>query len=481
MHILSCALVLLFVFLVGFNCYPESNIGQYDCCPLVWKPLIPTSSGLVIPPDAIEIGRRNGDRIYYARIPLELSDDPGYVATPGIGIKTSVNNSEVAFLMEDGSDTFFYREGCLRKAGQSVCVQKMNYQVVILSNPHGCTIGWWKRKLNGKIPSDSSDIFFPMIRRQYFARFTQEETNNTWGGVIDVAAKDFRRAMEVDEAYIKSFSPGPEVLFINCHDSIKRIFEAELYNMTYEDMDKVLGGSGQTVLESSNIINNVNTSQSMEACMTTEISHSLQASSERATSNSTGSSGSEKTSTSETRSWSVSFKISVTVGFSFFGSATVGVDNGFDKSSSNTDKKSRGSSWESKVETFAKTGKMTVDTFKTSYSFNQLVAVPPRSSTVVSIVTNPVKGTVGYTAKYRIKNPAKGIMPWENTLAALKRIGISDVDRMTQEGEDLIMIERGKLSIETGYNTHVDITSTSLDKDSNWDVKNLKLYPFGNK
>lgn len=479
-HVAVCFFLQLLCFNV-VTCYPSTNIGQYDCCPLAWKPMIATSTGLVPPPDAILMGERNGDKIYYAMMPLESSSDPGYIDSSGIGIKTSVNDSEVAFRIINGhkEETYFYREGCLRKVGEDVCYKKMNYEVVILSNPHGCTIGWWKRQSEGIMPADSSKLLFPMVNRQYFSRLIDGQTNNTWGGVLDIAGKDFIKAGEPNEAFTSSRSAGPEVLFINCLESIKQIYQAELFNMTYDDLDKLLGGSGTSVLESSSLINNVNVSQSMEASMTTEVSHSLQVSSERATSNATGSSGSESSSESSSYSVSAMMKMSVSVGFSLFGaSVSTTLETSLETSLSHSSKSSKESSWESKVENFAKTGRMSIDSTRTSYSFNQMVAVPPRSSTTVSIVTTPVKGTISFIAKYRIRHPAKNVMPWENTLAALRRVGCTDVDKMTQEEGDVVLSERGSLSIETGYNTHVTISSSSLDKNSNQQDTIVKLYPF---
>ena len=49
-----------------------NNMGEYDCCPLVWKPLIETPLGMFVPPDVVVAGydATHGDKYYFTMLPF---------------------------------------------------------------------------------------------------------------------------------------------------------------------------------------------------------------------------------------------------------------------------------------------------------------------------------------------------------------------------------------------------------------------------
>lgn len=436
-------LVILHVTTTTFSsAFHDNNIGQYDCCPLVWKEMLETSTGYVMPPDAIVIGESSpgGNLLYYARIPLELSPDPGFLETPGFGIKSGANDSHL-FILKDEGILSYKNDNCVRKLGQSDCLYQMNYKVVILSNPHGCSLGWWKRSIRKKMPDPSSDILFPIVSRGYFARNVTREGVMT-GGVLSVDDMYYRTAdmANSNNLAVKTTDPGTEVLYINCKDSIKRIFDAQLFAIEY-DKDKLLAGKSSTTLQSSSIVNNNDYPQSSEVSLTAEVSHSLQMSTEKSIRNSSSQSS------SSSFGKSVSYEMKRQMGI--FGA-------GFSKGSEENHGSSRGSS----IESFAMTGQMVMETTTTTYTFQQKVSIPAKSTTTVNIISTPVRGTVSFRSKYRFRygSTAMRIMSPEATLAALKRVGCIEMDKISLEGEDLILTYEGTLSISTGYDTHVDIT-----------------------
>lgn len=437
--------------------FQDNNIGQYDCCPLVWKEMIETSTGMVVPPDAVLIGESStGDNIYYASLPLELASDPGFVVTPGIGIKSAANNSVVTMLKANESP-FLYQDGCVWTQGK--CLHAFDYKVVILSNPHGCSIGWWKRLFARKMPDDSSEILFPIFHGQYFARNVSSD-GKTEGGVIDWSEKSYWEASNSPSAKIvRSSQPGPEVLYINCKDSVRNIFDAQLFNLEY-DKNKLLGKQEHVTLQASTVVNNNEYPQSSEVSMTAELTHSLQMSTESSIRNFSAQSQSSSFGKSSSSSWSLTL---------------AGVTGGRSTSSEQESESSSGSSTES----FAMTGQMVMETTTTSYTFKQRVAIPPKSSTTVTIQSVPVKGVVPFRSKYRFRHRTGSfIMSPERMFAALKRTGASDVDKMSVGEDYLILTYEGTLSVEMGYDTHVSVTWSPLDDSATKNATTTKYYRF---
>ena len=448
--------ILLLFFLIPANAEYVDDIGEKDCCPLVWKPLIDTPNGKVVPPDAIAIGNFNGETRYYSMLSGKVfGEDTGH-----IGILSQDSNKEVIYYTDKSNNLLYYREGCLHYSNDAKCISTVKDPVIVLTNPHGCSIGWWKRteqlsKLPGYMnPLETSDIHIPRVGRFFFARFDQ---GNVVGGSIVNPDKLW---VQHDADLVNHKGPGAnvDILVINCRESIRRILNAQLFNITYDD--KSLPGEKESLsLSSSTVINNNPFPQSFDVNVAAETVKSMQMTF----------SGWQFNSSQHTITSTLATDTSLDVGFdwkflksSFKGSIRTGYEE----------------KWDNLMQKFASEGRMQAETKKTTYTFNQKVAVPAMSETKVTIITTPIKGNVPFKAKYRIKQTTQGIMSIPSIMDALKRLGITDLDKMKLENNEWVMNYDGNLAVETGYNTHVDIASKSLDKNSTQKVIHYKVYPF---
>lgn len=468
----------------------QNNIGELDCCPLEWKPLIDTPSGFVFPPDAVIAGEMDERKMYFTLLPgfifNQLADVIG-IAIEGSDIETSL------YVTEDATHSNFYgwsfRKGCLKRLGGSSCNTTWpdKYPTKVLANPHGCVLGWWNRK-GANILYDSSELHVPNIGKYLFTRsavrygdttpspFREESVDEASPSPFNEESFDEASPSPVFEETIAGYTcphgsfvyissgvrvnsgRGTQILYINCRESIKNLFTAELFDMKY-DTSSIPAKDKASVLQSSTIINSNSLPQSTEVKMTASTTSSLEMSTEMSSSNSSSNSL-ENTMSTET---------SVEAGFSGWGisaSLKYAVNKGM------------GSKRESSMERFAKTGRTSIMTSTSEYTFSQTIAVPANSKTVLNIVTTRLSGIIPFTAKYRIKHVKASIMSWNATTYALKRVGFQDVDKLKQENDTLILAYNGKLAVESGYDTHVEITSTELSNYTKV-IENYKLYPFG--
>ena len=444
------------------------DIGERDCCPLVWKKLIDTPNGKLIPPDAIEIGAWHREKRYYSMLPGKYFNS----VSNKIGIITEDMHKEVGYFSDTSENIMLYKEGCLRYSNKDTCESVPQDPILVLTNPYGCSIEWYKREakeaglalfLN---PLESSNIHVPRIGLYYFSRIKHADdikehfAGSTEGGSIIIPSKQNMRHDPFDpRTYLAALTfTGFEILTINCRESIKNVMNAQLFNITY-DSSAIPPEKESTTLTSSAVINNNPYPQSFEVSMSAQTTKSFQMMTNEWSTNKT----------EHHLSKSMNTEASIEAGFSFLG---------FGTKLKGSLKSGHEEKWDEMMQKYAQEGKVFAETKKTEYHFNQKVAVPPKSSTIVKIITTPIKGNIPFKAKYRIRSPKKDMFTMNQTLNALKRIGLEDVEKLVQEGDDLVMTYDGTLAVETGYDTHVTITSTPLEPNSTRPVVTEKLYPF---
>lgn len=410
-----------------------NNIGEHDCCPLVWKPLIKTYEQWIVPPDAISLSGFKDLQKYYT-----IMKGSSWYGIDKIGTLDLWPTRGTLF--ERDGVVYNYHPGCLSVRFKDRCEVTPNDPILVLTNPHGCKIGFWRKQVDWFSPYDTSSLLFPKISSMIFGRRPWAQ-DDMYGGYFE---NEYFHTIDNGITYKDTLS---EALYIDCRESAKSIFNAQLFNITYE-IDSLLGGKQPVILQSSTVVNNINLPQSFEVDLTAETSKSLQMSQSR----------SENYSTFHSFTWSASLEAS----FFKIASFKAGLEE----------------KWEERMNRFASEGSVSMESTHTSYRFNQKVAVPPMSSTTVNIVSIPIQGTVPFQAKYRFTHIKKGVMTIEQTLNTLRRLGFPNMDKIMQEGDHLILTYDGRLSLESGYDTHVDITSTPLEWNSTRPVIHYKVFPF---
>ena len=418
---------LFFICLVIQVTSSYENVGN-TCCPLVWAPL--RNDGMV-PSNAFEIGKLYGQSRYWSRI-----DDSWSNSHHILGLKTETSYHKGWFLSQK-HDVHQYddKTGCMRYKGNCKYYGR-NDNTVVLTNPLGCVHGWWKREATKQLPDSSSRYEFPKVTSHFFARYEQGDNGHIGGFIVDQTddvSNNAREFVSMDgypnpEYYWKKRA-GPEAMYIDCVQSLKTVVKAELFDLEF-DLDLLLDGKEEVVLQSAEVINNSTSESSSEISLEAKIEKSLQMSYTTTASHSVGVSFSEEVSVSAEKLASLGFKR--------------GLDYNFQH--------------------IAQEGKVNIESNTTTFTFKQIVVEPPRTKTRVSIVSTPVSGSIPLKGKYRISSIHPEIFSNENVRQALDRIGFADYDKIKVQSNGSLLLEYdGYITVKSGYNTRVIIQSFPLD------------------
>ena len=218
-------------------------------------------------------------------------------------------------------------------------------------------------------------------------------------------------------------------MYIDCVSSLKTAVKAELFDLQF-DIDLLLDGKEEVVLQSAEVINNSTSESSSEVSLEAKVEKSLQMSYKTSASHSVGVSFSQEVSVSAEKLASLGFKR--------------GVDYNFQH--------------------IAEEGKVNIESNTTTFTFKQIVVEPPKTKTRVSIVSTPVSGSIPLKGKYRISSIHPEMFSNENVRRALDRIGFADYNKIkVQPNGTLILQYDGFITVKSGYNTRVIIQSFPLD------------------
>lgn len=279
-----------------------------------------------------------------------------------------------------------------------------------------------------QLPDDTREKQFLVASNQLPAR--RPVNQGFFGGIL---GNEFRpeggrfKYFDTDGWGIyESFGPGIHVLFVDCKGSTKKLIFAKLFNITFS-IEPLLDGTAPEVLQSTTVVNNSTETQTTEVSLIAEIEKQLEMS--------------YKTSLKETVSTTVSGSIDIDV----FGFGKLG----FSMSRTNEYTK------------LAETGSVSIERRKTELKFSQTIQEPPKSKTVVRIVTIPIRGSIPFKAYYELSAP-NGFGSGR-IMKNLERLGFRDIGKMHDNNGKLILEYEGTLSVQTGYDTHVNITSYPLD------------------
>ena len=308
----------------------DNTIGEHDCCPLKWtKMKIP---GL-IPIDAVVAGDYKGQKKYFSTLTHKFTEG----SEEKIGVKTENNWEGVWY--ESHDEAFLFEPGCMmKKESEGHCMRDSpNDEVLILTNPRNCTIGWWRRQTTRQMPDETYQNLYLRIGGHYFAR---KWHRNWWdGGFMGAGSVEMmdkhedsapHRVSLFDElfpnriplsnepeisggAYREVYlwnvfdypDSGTEILFLDCVSSASQVISAELVDISF-DVKNLTSRTSEVVLDTTTIENNSSLEQRTEVTLSASIEKSF--------------------SLSYTTTASKTFHVGVSAGISAFGLLQIGFD-----------------------------------------------------------------------------------------------------------------------------------------------------------
>jgi hypothetical protein len=477
---------------------PDINIGQKDCCPLVWKKLQKIPSGYIVPRDAI-IGGTNyqGLNSFYGfvktsnpnynhnLISIVEESDPNRAYT-SIGYIDRMNVTE----REEYYDAL---EGCFNiRQEAKKCGLKID--IWVLTNPNNCVIGWWKRMKDKESPLGTPDILFPEVNGAHFARYRvvdgpfgvehlrpavmvkqprgqglkkSRSIKNFYHYIRDIAKIyiSYDLVQRTFNGIGNGLRKGSEVLYIDCAESASTVLNAELFHMKFVDptfFQRKAEKGKKITLHSTSIINLSNVEQETNVKLSTSAFTRLTISADE-----------------EDTGYRKRLK------FSHWGTE-------LDKLINPNMYRSGRLKRLDLLDTFVETGAVSLAEKNSEYTFDQTIVEPPNSKTVVSIMTTPISASVKFSAGYRIKTPRLGrsnTISFDTIFNLMKRLSMAYVvEKHNRKDDYLVFWRNGTFSCDTGVNTHVKLYShlIKLDKNGNTiEEKDKKLmeyemFPFGN-
>lgn len=440
---MKLTLVTVFSLVSCISCYNafDNNLGEYDCCPLVWKPLTATPSGRYIPSDAIIAGQDDAGRsIYFANV------------SSNIGVISATDTSR-AF-------------ACL---GTNGSIKNVTEDIFVLSNPYSCQIEWhklWNDKGDWIMMFNSIDHLVPVFYAQYFVRANVTNDGVHVGQIFHPGKtavptpgtkceKDYAPLISGDlwscSALDKTFCKDVDVLAINCKTSLLDALSFELFDIEINTANPLFATSKDEEIE-----------ETVEEIVLENLSNLTRISSVHLAKSMTKSVHFEEVNSKYTKDtsykstdWGINGRVKASVGgiMKLLGvNIEAEVSGGYHSNQTTT----------SLVETFAKTGKMTTESVESFSKFDQDIELPPFSRTTFTVKTNPKKGTTAFKSFYRITSP----FTVNHTLNALLRLGF-DTTSYTIKNDTLIVTKEGTMDVSSGVNTYVKIESTSHTAERN--------------
>jgi hypothetical protein len=497
----------------------KNNLGEHDCCPLVWKPITVTPYGRFLPKTAIKAGdNAYGDDIYYTKIRMKDGYDwVGFLksSSANIGIfekedlKDPANPRRKYFFSSHTKCLDEYVEN-MKESDPEFCENVLEEPMAILTNPYNCVIGYWRRNFYGETPTNSHRFLFPMTGGMRFARLqrihqlkkiwydtVRTETNNHWIFALKwllfspEKAKKIKVVREhsilnpgllgpnnklilfepfieeiiagindeknfVDERALRqiaTFGIGTEVLYIDCVESFMKNMKVQISHVNIEKSNNLMETKEKISLRSTSVINTSKKPVTPHIKLSTTIRNSVKFKEI----DSTIKNGVERLHVEPFDLFknldplSTDFLERNMKDLGRFGIL-------LQVKGETTDQKTR------EKKEFKKNEWTNQDSSLQEYKFQQMIVVPPKSNTTVSIMTYPIKKTAKYTAVYRfrvLEHQGKPMLTSDGIKNALVRLGIEDKD-ITQDGEELIWMKEGSVFIDGAMNAHVKVTSVEF-------------------
>lgn len=390
---------------------PFTFDNGFDCCPLEWLPVIKSGLSRFIPRSAIEAGFDRSRKLYFVKSPL-VQDSFGVI-----------------------DDSVYGAPGFYSKGFEIPWQDSL-----VLSNPHGCDISWWKREDISQHPPEVSERLFPRSNGKFFARlkYSKDKEKKSVDRQV-LGYKEYDRStfylINLEYKKVESIANAPdlEMLYVNCTSSIKKLLTSQLYDIQY-DIDKLIKHEEQVTLAATRVDNLSPDEEETEISLNAEITSSLQMTHE--------------THLNETTNVDYTIHGSASMNFviGLFGSVSGTVDGHYSR--------------DTLMSNFTRTGKVSISMKKTAFKFKQLVRTKSLYTSEIKITMTPVEGTVPFVARYKII-PTVNEEAWNNEkiIAALKRSGFEDWSLIKEENQTLTIDYRGSLSVEAGMDTRIEIKS----------------------
>jgi hypothetical protein len=446
-----------------YDDHTVNDIGENDCCPLVWKPLHRIGRVSYVPKDAILAGiNTRGEPIFYSRMSLKQWHNKNV-----IGFLNSANTHYAYFVKLTGNNEDFERsawyyfqekEHCFGRRG-NLCEFKLNEesQIHVLANPYNCVTGWWFRGIDGQMPDKNRDIHYPIFGSHYFARHSVEgEPTLIHSGVLVFEGK--KHNYEKNEGFFLSYSPldwrtttglgfGTEVLYIDCRKSLPNMFQIELYDMKYEDAKLTeLTTEEEVILHQTTVINTSDQPQVSNLNMNQTTVHTFD----------------WKEESRDTSSFMHMFHSSLETGFGFKGKLD-GITSLVLKGNAAIGAAYIGGvKHASEQENMINKGKMTWKSTIETFVLDQKITEPPRSKIVITITYKPIKGRIKFKSGYRMRilhphESERQVVTPQTMENALKRLDIFDLKEVSRDDKYLSWWVPGVLDINAGTETDVRV------------------------
>ena len=379
-----------------------------------------------------------------------------------VGSQKFIPSSAIPALIQNGLETYFFiTKGGL---GTRAPVGAINNTVegyafirgeipykhwttgAILANPNQCVVGWHL----AEFPLvDTNKLSHPKLGfrggKINFGRYGSYIGGTYWEGThlsgVDMVTEG-----------TKNINSDFELLYVDCFASLKNQLSSELYHI---DLDSSLTREGdkkkEEVVSSTEVTNNSDEDQVIKVDLNAEMFSSMKMTHE-----------SKLYEFSQTE-WGVHGSADLGWIGKIFG-ASFSLDGGYDAKSIK--------------ENFTRTGSVSVESKRTVYKLNQEIKVKARTKTQVFIKTRPIRGDTQFTAYYKLK-PRTPSRMWthERIIASMRRAGFEDWNKTKTENGSLVMPIRGRLAIETGFETVAEVVSTPLNSDSPAKVERSLLMP----
>ena len=117
---------------------------------------------------------------------------------------------------------------------------------------------------------------------------------------------------------------------------------------------------------------------------------------------------------------------------------------------------------------FTRTGKVSFDSQRKQFKYNEKILVKARSKSKVTMNTQPIAGSQSFKAHYRIRTTrSNGNLTLSHVKNSLRRQGFSEWNSLTQDKSgDIIFTVLGHMDVDAGVDTHILIESSPLKNTS---------------
>lgn len=151
---------------------PEQIDIRENCCPLQWLPIQKGDTGWQVPESAIRAGDPHLGEYYFTIITLEIPLRHFFDDREGNAITAiKIDGDELRLILINYASL---GRGRSLRISCFIGERFWNFpswsERHILSNPHGCDVGWTSLMSNEPIPNNDDNIHYPRESRAYFGR-----------------------------------------------------------------------------------------------------------------------------------------------------------------------------------------------------------------------------------------------------------------------------------------------------------------------